>query len=36
VPRFDDEKLAEAERRLAWALARIEMSRSVSTFLQLG
>jgi len=36
VPRFDNEKLAEAQRRLTWALARIEMSRSVSTFLQLG
>ena len=33
VPRFDDEKLAEAERRLAWALARIEISRDVATFL---
>jgi sugar/nucleoside kinase (ribokinase family) len=33
VPHFDDEKLAEAERRLAWALARIEISSSVATFL---
>jgi len=33
VPRFDNEKIAEAERRLAWALARIEISRSVATFL---
>jgi sugar/nucleoside kinase (ribokinase family) len=33
VPHFDSEKLAEAERRLSWALARIEMSHSISTFL---
>lgn len=33
VAHFDDEKLAEAERRLAWALARIEMRRTVSAFL---
>jgi sugar/nucleoside kinase (ribokinase family) len=33
VARFDDEKLAEAERRLAWALARIEMRQTVSAFL---
>lgn len=29
VPRFDEEKLAEARRRFAWALERIEMRRSI-------
>jgi sugar/nucleoside kinase (ribokinase family) len=33
VPFFDDEKLAEAERRLEWAIARIEASRTLATFL---
>ena len=33
VPRFDSEKIAEAQRRLDWALARIEISRDVTTFL---
>lgn len=36
VARFDHEKLAEAERRLAWALARIEMRRTVSAFLPIA
>ncbi len=36
IPHFDDEKLAEAERRLAWVLERIEISRSVSTFLPIA
>jgi len=36
VAHFDDEKLAEAERRLAWALARIEMRRTVSSFLPIA
>jgi sugar/nucleoside kinase (ribokinase family) len=36
VAHFDDEKLAEAERRLAWALARIEMRRTVSAFLPIN
>jgi sugar/nucleoside kinase (ribokinase family) len=33
VPRFDAEKLADAQRRLEWAAARIEVSASVAAFL---
>jgi cytidine kinase len=36
VPAFSAEKLAEAERRLAWALARIEVRDSVAPFLPIG
>jgi len=35
VLRFDAEKLAEAERRLEWALTRIEVRESVAPFLPL-
>lgn len=36
VPHFSAEKLAEAERRLEWALARIEVRTSVAPFLPIA
>jgi sugar/nucleoside kinase (ribokinase family) len=36
IPRFDAAKLAEAERRRAWALERIAHSRDVGTFLPIA
>lgn len=36
VPRFDDAKLAEAARRLEWALERITISRDLATFLPIA
>jgi sugar/nucleoside kinase (ribokinase family) len=36
VPRFDAEKLAEAERRLEWALPRVEASSSIERFLPIA